>query len=127
MKKRYLAFIAIGIIITAYFVYPEINSQLHTTTATATALSAGANYELSESAELSLAAVQYQRNQAHTFSELTSGVTSEALFHATNPDAEVAAPRGISLVMVGDIDDDYVDIVEEKIPASSRAGGSSFS
>ena len=28
--------------------------------------------------------------------------------------------------MVGDIDDDYVDIVEEKIPASSRAGGSSF-
>ena len=64
MKKRYLAFIAIGII-TAYFVYPEINSQLHTTTATATALSAGANYELSESAELSLAAVQYQREQVN--------------------------------------------------------------
>ena len=34
--------------------------------------------------------------------------------------------RGDNLVMVGDIDDDYVDIVEEKIPASSRAGGSSF-
>ena len=102
MKKRYLAFIAIGII-TAYFVYPEINSQLHTTTATATALSAGANYELSESAELSLAAVQYQKEQAYSLSELTSGVTSEALFHATNPDAEVAAPRGISLVMVGDM------------------------
>ena len=34
--------------------------------------------------------------------------------------------RGDNLVMVGDIDDDYVDIVEEKIPASSRAGGTSF-
>lgn len=80
MKKRYLAFIAIGII-TAYFVYPKINSELHTTTATATALSAGANYELSESAELSLAAVQYQREQAYTFSELTSGVTKIGRAH----------------------------------------------
>ena len=34
--------------------------------------------------------------------------------------------RGDNLVMVGDIDDDYVDIIEEKIPASSRAGGTSF-
>ena len=34
--------------------------------------------------------------------------------------------RSDNLVMTGDIDDDYVDIVEEKIPVSPRAGNSSF-
>ena len=34
--------------------------------------------------------------------------------------------RGDNLVMLGDIDDDYVDIVEEKVPANSISGGTSF-
>lgn len=98
MKKRYFAFVGVGLII-AYFTYPKETEPVPV----ATALSAGSSHVLTSNATELLAAFEYQRAESHTLAGLSSGLTNEALLHAIDPQATVAKPRGISLVMVGDM------------------------
>ena len=102
MKNRLSGAVSLILLLftlTAYSTYPADTSPAPA----APSLVAGSSYAFSSGAALAMSAVQYQKNQAAGFCSLTSGVTNEALTHALDPDTEVAEPKGISLVMVGDM------------------------
>ena len=102
MKNRLSGAVSLILLLftlTAYSTYQADTSPAPA----APSLVAGSSYAFSSDAALAMSAVQYQKNQAAGFCSLTSGVTNEALTHALDPDAEVAKPKGISLVMVGDM------------------------